>query len=345
MRLRSTLTTVAAGALLCALPVAPAHADGVETLAGPATGDAQVYLTYVDCADLFRPGTAPASRLNLGPFDAPLGRRSLGLVPRSAGSASGPVVWFDSLTAVQSGFSVASTGGSTGVSYVVVVTPDTPPGAAWLARAPLSAPPGGWSRVSTSEIAYEWTLLDLATQAPVLTGGTATTAAFAAAHGDGKGLVVSGFGCDGGAFNLDAVQGGGSTFDFEGVSLETTVSASRLRAAPGDTVTLTGRVTDAHARVTGDPLVLESRVPGGAWQATEAPVLADADGLVSVDVAVTETTEFRWHRPESQYADEGWSVTVTVTVADAPDPATPTVAAGDKPTDGPTDRPTEKPSP
>jgi hypothetical protein len=336
MRVRSTLMTVAAAALLCVLPVAPAHADGVQTLTGPATGDAEVYLTYVDCDDLFSPGTAPASRLNLGPFDAPMGRRSLGLVPGSGGTASGPVVWFDSLAAVQSSFSVASTGGSTGVSYVVVVTPDTPAGAAWLARAPLSASPGGWSRVSTSEIAYEWTLVDLATHAAVQSGGTATTAAFTAAHGDGKGLVVSGFGCDGGAFNLDAVQGDGSTFDFEGVSLDTTIATGRLRAAPGDTITLTGRVTDAHARVTGDPLVLESRSPGGAWQATGAPVLADADGLVAVDVPVTETTEFRWHRPESQYADEGWSGTVTVTVEAGADPGTPN--------DGPSEKPSEKPS-
>ena len=34
---------------------------------------------------------------------------------------------------------------------------------------------------------------------------------------------------------------------------------------------------------------------------------------------VAETTEFRWHRPESQYADEGWSEPITVTV---PEPET-----------------------
>jgi len=313
--------TVAAGALLCALPASPAHADGVQTLTGPATGDTQVYLTYVDCTDLFRPGAAPGSRLNLGPFDAPMGRRSLGLVPAGPGTASGPVVWFDSLASVQSSFSVASTSGSTGTSYVVVVTPDTPPGAAWLARASLSVPSGGWTRIAAAEIAYEWTLVDLASHAPVQSGGTATTAEFAAAHGDGKGLVVSGFGCDGGAFNLDAVQGAGSTFDFEGVTLTTSLTVDRTSVAAGESVTVTGRVTDAHTRVTGDPLVLEARAPGGAWKAVDAPVLAGRDGLVRVDVPVTETTELRWHRPESQYADEGWSEAVTVTVAPADQPA------------------------
>lgn len=323
MRLRSTSMTVAAGAVLCALSAAPAHADGARTLTGPATGDPQVYLTYVDCTDLFSPGTAPASRLNLGPFDAPLGRRSLGLVPASGGTATGPVVWFDSLASVQSSFSVASTGGSTGTSYVVAVTPDTPAGAAWLARAPLSVPSGGWTRVAVDSVAYDWTLVDLSSRAPLASGGTATTGEFAAAHGDGTGLVVSGFGCDGGAFNLDAVQGAGSTFDFEGVTLSTSLSASRVKVDAGGTVTLTGRVTDAQARVTGDPLVLESRPPGGAWKPDGGPALAGADGLVHVDVTVAETTEFRWHRPESQYADEGWSDAVTVTVTPAAEPATP----------------------
>jgi hypothetical protein len=323
MRVRSTFMTVAAGALLCALPVAPAHADGVQTITGPATGDASVYLTYVDCTDLFTPGTAPASRLNLGPFDAPMGRRSLGLVPGGPGSASGPVVFFDSLASVASSFSVASTGGSTGTSYVVVVTPDTPAGAAWLARTSLTVPSGGWTRVSVAEIAYDWTLVDLTSHAPLETGGTATTSEFAATHGDGKGLVVTGFGCDGGAFNLDAVEGAGSTFDFEGVALDTSVAASREQAVAGDSVTITGRVTDQHARTTGDPLVLESRTPGGTWRADGAPVLTSPDGVARVDVPVTETTEFRWHRPESQYADEGWSDAVTVTVAAALEPVTP----------------------
>lgn len=315
--------TVAAGALLCAVPLAPAHADGVQTLTGPATGDSEVYLTYVGCADLFSPGTAPASRLNLGPFDAPMGRRSLGLVPGGPGTASGPVVWFDSLASVQSSFSVASTSGSTGASYVVAVTPDTPAGAAWLARKSLSVPTGGWTRISVADLAYEWTLVDLASHAPLLSGGTATTAEFAAAHGDGRGLVVSGFGCDAGAFNLDAVQGAGSTFDFEGIALTTSLTASRLKAGSGDSVTLTGRVTDAHSRVTGDPLVLESRAPGGAWKPVGEREPAGPDGLVRVDVPVTETTEFRWHRPESQYADAGWSDVVTVTVEPAAEQATP----------------------
>jgi hypothetical protein len=76
--------------------------------------------------------------------------------------------------------------------------------------------------------------------------------------------------------------------------------------------------------VTGDPLVLQTRVPGGAWTSADALVLADRDGVTRTTVELQETTELRWHRPESQYADEGWSEPVTVTVT-APDdgPASP----------------------
>ena len=318
MRLRSAVTTCAASLLAWGLVLAPAHADGVRTLTGPATDDPDVHLTYVDCADLFRPGTAPASRLNLGPFAAPMGRRSLGLVPVAPGTAAGPAVWFDSLTSIQSTFAAASTQGSTGAAYVVAVTPDAPPGTAWLARAPLTLPSGGWTQVSAAALTYDWALVELSSHAPMGDGGRATPAEFSAAHGDGRGVAVAGFGCDGRAFNLDAVQGAGSTFDFEGLALDTSVSADRVSVAPGDTVTLEGRVTDRQSRVMGDPLALESRAPGGTWGTTGGAVLAGADGVTRVDVAVTETTEFRWHRPESQYADEGWSDAVTVTVAPAP---------------------------
>ena len=74
-------------------------------------------------------------------------------------------------------------------------------------------------------------------------------------------------------------------------------------------------MTDPSGRVTGDPLILQSRRPGGGWAPVGDLVLGAPNGLARVDVPVTETTEFRWHRPESQYADEGWSDAVTVTVA------------------------------
>lgn len=333
MRLRTTLALVASMTTLAALGTAPAQADTTNRLSSARTGDPDVFLTFVGCDDLFGAARPPQSRLNLGPYTAPLGRRSLGLVPAGPGTASGPFTRFDSLAAFDSTVAVASTSGSRGVSYVMTITADTLPGTAWRGRATLSAPAGSWTTVSIAATTYDWTLVDLATLAPLGEPRTATTAAFAAQHGDGAGFAVTGFGCDGSPFNLDAVRGSGSTFDFEGTTLTTDVGVDKQAVDAGQSVTLTGRVTDPSGRATGDPLVLESRRPGGEWTSTGGLVLGHG-GVVRVDVPVTETTEFRWHRPESQYADEGWSDPVTVTVT--PSPAAPS-AEQDVTADGKSD--------
>ncbi len=328
MHVRSIMTALAATTLTLTMGTtlvsSPAHAaGGSRTLSGPATGDADVYLTYVGCADLLADAAAPASRINLGPYAAPLGRRSLGLVPTTAGSAAGPYASFDSLAGLDSSVAVAATGGSSGVSWVMAVTPQSPAGTAWRGRAAVSVPAGSWTTVSASALSYDWVLVDLPSGVVVDRVGSATPAQFAADHGDGRGFAVTGFGCDGKAFNLDAVRASGSTLDFEGVALSTSVAAARQQVKPDEEVQLTGRVTDASGRVTGDPLVLESRSPEGQWAAVGKPVLADRDGVARVVVPVAETTEFRWHSPESQYADEGWSEPVTVTVAPGPDTSAP----------------------
>jgi hypothetical protein len=312
---RRILAVVAATTLSISLAGSPARAEGSRTLSGPVTGDSEVYLTYVGCDRLFGTAAAPQSRINLGPYAAPLGRRSLGLVPAGPGTAAGPYSSFGSLAGLDASLSVAATGGGRGVSWVMAVTGSSPGGTAWRGRADVSVPAGSWSSISAADLTYDWTLVDLASGAPVHDAGRGTPAEFAAAHGDGRGFAVTGFGCDGKAFNLDAVRASGSTFDFEGVQLTTVLGVGRQQAAAGEEVELTGRVRDASGRLTGDPLVLESRTPGGAWSPVGRPVLADRDGVARVVVPVRETTEFRWHRPEGQYADEGWSEPATVTVA------------------------------
>ncbi len=324
MRVRSRATAVVTMVALAAVGTGPAYADGTRTLTGPATGDAEVFMTYVGCDSLDGPTAAPGSRINLGPYSAPVGRRSLGLVPGGPGTASGPFAAFGSLAGVDASVSVAATGGTRGVSYVMAVTPDSPPGTAWSGRADLDVAAGSWSSVAASSLTYDWTLVDLTTRAPLAQEGRATTGELAARHGDGPGFVVTGFGCDGRAFNLDAVKASGSTLDFEGTTLTTTVGVDRDQVPAGESVTVTGRVTEAGGRATGDTLVLESRRPGGAWTPVGEPVPSGPDGQARVDVPLTETTELRWHRPQSQYADEGWSEPVTVTVAQ---PAAPTDGA------------------
>src|SRR4051812_18149711 len=203
MRLGTRFTVVAMTTALLAWSGGSAHADDARTLAGPTTGDADVFLTYVACDSVFGAGAAPQSRLNLGPYSAPMGRRSLGLVPSGPGTASGPYARFDSLAGLQSSLSVAATGGSQGVSYVMSITATSPPGTAWSGRADLTAAPGSWASVSTSSLSYQWSLVDLDSRSRLGDAGSGTPAEFAKEHGDGAGFVVTGFGCDGRPFNLD----------------------------------------------------------------------------------------------------------------------------------------------
>jgi hypothetical protein len=291
---------------------APAHADEVRTLTGPGSAGSDMFVTYVGCAGFFGAAAAPQSRLNLGPGVAPLGRRSLGLTPQGTGTAAGPYLRFGSLAGLDASVSATSPGGTSGVSYVWTITPDALPGTAWSGRAETTVPAGGWHEVDPASLTYTWRLIDLATEQPVSDAGQATPAQFAAQHGDGEGYVVTGFGCDGGPFNLDAVRAGGTTWDFEGIALTTEIATGATEVPAGTEVQLTGEVIDAAGRLTGDPLVLETRTGDGPWRPVGGPEIVDPDGTTRAEVRVDGTAEYRWHRPESQYADEGWSEPVVV---------------------------------
>ena len=67
MHVRSIMTALAATTLTLTvgttLVSSPAHAaGGSRTLSGPATGDSDVYLTYVGCADLLARGRGDQRR-------------------------------------------------------------------------------------------------------------------------------------------------------------------------------------------------------------------------------------------------------------------------------------------
>lgn len=305
-----------AGLLMGLAPAA--SADGSSVRSGPGSAADGMFLTYVGCDSFFGASSAPRTRVNLGPGAAPLGRRSFGLVPTAAGTASGPYVPFLSLASAGASVAVTASAGTSGTSYIWTSAPDAPAGHAWLGRATASVPAGGWHTVDTASLRYDWQLIDLVSGAAT-PGGAATPAEFVAAHGDGAGYVVTGFGCDGHAFNVDAVRGAGQTWDFEGTTLQTAIAASAPQVQAGKDVVISGHVTDAVGRVTGDPVVLQARTPGqGEWRTVSDLTLVGPDGWSRASVTVTEDTEYRWFRPEGQYADEGTSATVVVRAVPAP---------------------------
>ncbi|WP_457206149.1 hypothetical protein [Nocardioides sp. P5_C9_2] len=300
------------------VPAAGADASTVRT--GPGSAADGMFLTYVGCDSFFGAASAPGTRVNLGPGAAPLGRRSFGLVPSRAGSASGPYVPFLSLAGADASVAVTASAGTSGASYIWNTAPDAPAGHAWLGRASVSVPAGGWHTVGTDSLRYDWKLVDLVT-GEATPGATATPAEFVAAHGDGAGYVVTGFGCDGHAFNIDAVRGAGQTWDFEGITLDTTMTVSASQVAAGKDVVISGHVTDAVGRVTGDPVLLQARTPGqGEWRTVSELTVVGPDGWSRRTVTVTEDTEYRWVRPEGEYADAGASASVVVRAVPAPSP-------------------------
>lgn len=299
------------------LAMAPAQADegrSSTTLTGPGSPLDGMYLTYVGCDALGGAASAPATRINRGPDVAPLGRRSFGLVPSGSGTASGPTISFLSLSSLGAAVDVRSESGTTGASYIWVTALDAPVGHAWRGRASLTVPPATWQHVDTAAVPYEWQLIDLTTgMAMAVESGTPTE--FVARHGDGAGYVVTGFGCDGNAFNVDAITGNDRVWDFEGLSLATSITASAPDVVAGEEVRIAGSVTDGSGRVTGDPLVLQSRVPGAVdWTDVSPLTYMGPDGSSRASATVNETQEFRWLRPESEYADSGASDPVLVTV-------------------------------
>lgn len=310
---------VATVATVLALPQG-ARADDTVVVAGTSFPAGSTYLTYFGCVDLYHADTrGPQVRVHLD--DAtPAGRRATELQLPGSGTASGPVSLVTSVARTASSLSVRAPSGAAGVAWVWYAAGDLEPGQVWAGRADLHAAAGGWQRVTPAEQSFTWTRYDTASGTALEQAGSASIADFSAAHGDGPGYLLAGFGCDGAGFNLDAVSvglpGSVTTYDLEGLPVQTSMAASRQRIRPGEPVTLTGSSVDALQRVTGAPLVLEQRVAGhDAFTPVGDPVSAGPDGHPTVEVEPEMTTDYRWHYLQTGYADEGWSAVVRVTVA------------------------------
>ena len=319
MRLRSTFMTCRCGrAAVARLPAGRAGARRRRPDPHrPGHPRPRVYLTYVDCADLFTPGTAPPVAAQPRPLHRTDGA-TLARVwcPQAPAPRPAPSP-FDSLTCLDSTFSAPRPAAAPACPTSWTVTADTPPERRGWPRRPRSP---ARRRVDAGRRRRPRLRLDPGrpdhARRPRSRGGTATPAEFAATHGDGRGLV--GHRLRVRRWRLQprrrraAPARPSTSRASRSDDLASTPTGSRpRRRRPSDhrLASPTPRAAPPATRSSSSPA---RRAAPGAPSA--APVLGDAGGVARVDVPVTETTEFRWHRPESQYADEGWSETVTVTV-------------------------------
>lgn len=303
--LRALVAGLGAGLLTCAALAAPAAADDV-VVHGPAFPDQRAFLTYVSCDGFFAPGAVePVLRINRGPDRAPRGLRSFGVAPAGAGTAIGPTYSTPLLSGTSLSFWVRAPAGTRGVAYVWYAAPDAPAGHAWRGTGALHAA-GGWSRFEVAGQPLDWELVDLRTVTTTERAGRAALGDFVAAHGDGPGLVVAGFGCDGAPFHLDALTvaspGGSMTYDFEGLVLGTTIEKVAPQR-PGAAAVLRGVTRGRDGKPVGEPLVLEATPVGqDSWRPVGDPVLADEAGVVKAEVSPEVDTAYRWRMPEVEYA-------------------------------------------
>lgn len=315
----TAVTTATAGLFW---PAAPALAEEpVETVTVPGTvfPDAATHLTWFGCETLYRADDrSPLARVVLDE-DAPLGRRATSLDLPGTGTATGPVSLVESVAGATHALSVRSAAGATGVAWVWYVAPGMTPGEVWAGRADLLAATDGWQRIDAAAAAYSWTRVEAATGAVRETARRATVDDFTQAHGDGPGYLLSGLGCDGDEFALDAVSVGDpgevTAYDLEGSPVTTTAAASSPRVAEGDEVTLTGTSLDADGELMGAALVLQARPVGAAdFRDVTEDLVAGPDGTVTATLVPERTTVYRWSFAERSYADAHTSPVVRVVV-------------------------------
>ncbi len=315
---RPAIAAMLAAVSVLGMPLA-AHADDTVVVPGTAFPTSSTYLTYFGCVDLYHADTRGPEMRVTRDAAAPLGRRAAGLQLPGTGTAAGSVSVVDSIADATNTMAVRAAAGSSGVAYVWYVAPDMVPGEVWSGRADLSASADGWQQLDAASATYQWSRVVAATGAIRERGGVATIDDFAADHGDGPGYLLSGLGCDGREFGVDAIKVGApgsiTTYDLEGWAVSTSITASSQRVKRGQEVTIGATSVDAASTAMGSALVLEAR-PRGArvFRPVTDPVLASPDGQVTTTVAPRVTTDYRWFFAERAYADAHWSPTVRIVV-------------------------------
>lgn len=333
----------AAVALALGLWPAAAHADETVVVPGTAFPSTSTYLTWFGCTDLYSAASAgPEVRVNRDDA-APLGRRAASLAMPGTGSASGPVSLVSSVASATSSTWVSTSAGSEGVAYVWYVSDELERGEVWAGRADLVTTVDGWQQVDALAATYDWTRYDAASGEVIEQPGEDSLGDFTEAHGDGPGYLLSGFGCDGRAFGVDRIEAGTTgavtTYDLEGWSVTTSITATPEQVTAGDPVTVTGSSVAPDGRVMAAPLQLEVRADGAAgFRSVGDPVSPGEDGLVATTVVPEESADYRWVFAETGYTDQHWSAEARVVVVPPPPPSP-------SRSPEPTPKPSPKPSP
>lgn len=316
------LALVLAG--LCGLAT-PAHATAAaDTVVVPGTSfpDSSTYVTVFGCQSLYRTDTTSPLVRVVRDEAAPLGTRVVELDQSATGTAVGAVSLVDSIAHATSEVSVRADEASRGVAWVWYVAPGMAPGEVWVGRTDLVAAPD-WQLLDPTAATYEWQRLEAATGAVRQTAPAASIEAFTAEHGDGPGYLLSGLGCDGAAFRLDAVRSGAPdqvrTYDLEGWPITTTITGSRDRVAHGEQVTLIGRSYDGAGAPAAASLVLQARPAGAAdFRDVSGSVVPGPDGAVTLTLTPKATTDYRWFFTDRSYADAHVSPEIRIAVGAGP---------------------------
>ena len=344
-------SVIVAGLAALGIGVAPMAASADQTVVVPGTDfpSSSTYLTYFGCDDLYHAdASGPSVRITRDDA-APMGRRATNLALPGTGTASGPVSLVGSVATATSRLWVDAAAASSGVAYVWYVSDELRSGEVWAGRADLTTTAAGWQPIDTKAATYTWTRYRASTGKVVKDMGRATISKFTAAHGDGPGYLLSGFGCDGRAFDVDALQvgvpGSVTTYDLEGWQVSTSITASADQVQPGEQVQIAGTSVSPSGRVLGAPLVLEARQQGAtSWIPVGEPVQAGPDGTVVTTVAPDVTTDYRWVFAETGYADAHVSQEVRVVVETA-ESQEPTPSGTASPSQSPPPPPSNSPSP
>ncbi|WP_157520015.1 hypothetical protein [Nocardioides dokdonensis] len=326
---------LAAGAV--AAPAAPApvaagagaEGSGTVVVRGLAFPEGRAMrLGFVGCQNIYdRAPETPQAMIGVGPGAAPAGERSL-RYDLAGGNAVGALSFVSSVALTESaGLTAYAADGTTGVVYAGYQEPaDRRTGLVWFGRADVVVPAGTWTRIEATDLTYSWSKWDMHAQAPVpVAAGTrpapvGTLADMVVRHrGDGAGFVMTGLGCDGHEFAMDALHldtaGTATTYDLEGLATSTRMLAPPVRrVVAGQDLDLGGTLVDSTgAPLSGVTMMLESRAAGSStWEVAQ---VVDVDGTSpSVAVAPVTGTTYRWRFADRPMAEGSVSAPFTVQV-------------------------------